>query len=374
MYSKICPAEDAVQTKAHPVQTIRDDNRKLPEPPPFIERVSEHLLTIKPPDWLIRSLIERGTVGTVFGDWNVGKSALAVNIACRVASGLPIVGQPTRQAAVLYVGNEGAQGIRRRFFAWQRHNGTNVEGSVYKTVIPTCLPDNQTEKGLLDVVRFIEGLHGSLGLAIMDTTSSTMGGDQKHGADMNAYLNALGQLFPNTTVMLLHHPGHGDKSRGRGASELPAACDWEFQLERVADFDNVIRLHNTKQRDVALHRDVYFQLLSQQLGIDDEGQPYGSVVAEHLHDYVAAEASKDPSPSQRKMLKVLRRLTNEERKLALNPDVARVLTSDWLDACVDEGIKPETARRLKGRLLKERQIKIDGIYVAAQDASQADTP
>jgi hypothetical protein len=98
------------------------------------------------------------------------------------------------------------------------------------------------------------------------------------------------------------------------------------------------------------------------------------VVAEHLHDYVAAEASKDPSPSQRKMLKVLRRSTNEERKLALNPDVARVLTSDWLDACVDEGIKPETARRLKGRLLKERQIKIDGIYVAAQDASQADTP
>ena len=105
MYSKSCPAEEAVRTKAHPAQTIRDYNRKLPEPPPFIERVSEHLLTIKPPDWLIRSLFERGTVGTVFGDWNVGKSALAVHIACRVASGLHIVGQPTPQAAVLYVGN-----------------------------------------------------------------------------------------------------------------------------------------------------------------------------------------------------------------------------------------------------------------------------
>ena len=66
-------------------------NRALPnriDPLEIIEPVASTLSDFEAPQWLIKRMIECGTLGQIYAGWNVGKSALAVDIACRVATGL----------------------------------------------------------------------------------------------------------------------------------------------------------------------------------------------------------------------------------------------------------------------------------------------
>ena len=346
-----------------------------PRPPHAIERVVDHLSEIKPPDWLVRSLIETQTIGTIFGETNVGKSALAVDIACRVAGGLTFAGQRTRAGAVLYVAQEGRGPLKRRFRAWELHNNHKLDRSIYQASIDVRIPDEGVEEQLTESVEWLNTEHGSLALVVMDTASTTMVGDQKHGADMNAFLAGIRRLFPESAVMLIHHPGHGDKSRGRGASELPAACDWEFKLERVDAIDKVVRLRNTKQRDAALHPDITFQLFAEILGVDEEGEDFESVVAEYLPDYKALVSNGKTSPTQTQMLNVLNMLAECQSSQALSRhDIVKVSTDDWIYECCKRGIKKDTARKCKSRLLETNRIQINGIYVSTRDAGQTDTP
>jgi len=346
---------------------------RLSAEPQMVRQVAVQLDHIRAPDWLVKWLIEQDTLGQIYAGWNVGKSVLAVDIACRVAAGLPVAGCKSKPGAVLYIAAEGAHGIRRRFAAWQIHNGHEVANCVYETVPPVRLPGDEIEQGLSRAREDIEAEHGPLALVVLDTASATMIGDQKHGADMNDYLAALYRVFGGVTKMLLHHVGHADKTRARGASELPAACDWEFRLDEVDDFDKVIRLRNTKQRDAALHQDTYFRLAYVSLGADDDGDDFGSVVAEYLPDYEeAAEPVRGPSRTGVIMLEVLANLTVEHRRRLTegghDPDGARVLTADWRKACEEAGIKAGTFRGIKARLLQQNKITEEGCYTAAADA------
>ena len=346
--------------------------RRLSAEPQIIEQIAAHLDNVSAPDWLVKWLIERDTLGQIYAGWNVGKSVLAVDIACRVAAGLPVAGRRTQTGSVLYVAAEGKNGIRRRFAAWQAYNECPVENCIYQTIPPVRLPGEEIERDLTMAREDIEAEHGPLVLVVLDTASATMTGDQKHGADMNDYLAALYRVFPGVTKMLLHHVGHADKTRARGASELPAACDWEFRLDEMDDFDKVIRLHNTKQRDAALHRDIYFRLVPVILGIDGEGDEYGSVVAEYFANYEpAAETTRSPSRTEREVLSLLNNLYERQRQTVTQSghDSAgvHVLTTDWREACIAAGINPNTYRSAKDRLIGKHLILINGPHVSVLD-------
>ncbi len=345
---------------------------RLSAEPQMVRQVAVQLDHIRAPDWLVKWLIEQDTLGQIYAGWNVGKSVLAVDIACRVAAGLPVAGCKSKPGSVLYIAAEGAHGIRRRFAAWQIHNGHQVANCVYETVPPVRLPSDEIEQGLSRAREDIEAEHGPLALVVLDTASATMIGDQKHGADMNDYLAALYRVFGGVTKMLLHHVGHADKTRARGASELPAACDWEFRLDEVDDFDKVIRLRNTKQRDAALHRDTYFRLAYVSLGADDDGDDFGSVVAEYLPDYEpAAEPVRGPSGKEREALAILSNLYQRQRQTVMqsghDPSSVRVLADDWRNACEDAGINYSTYRSIKRNLPAKDLIRVEGLHVLLCD-------
>ena len=337
-----------------------------------IEPVAHALENLTAPDWLIKWLIESSTIGQIFAGSNVGKSALAVEIACRVAAGMRVAGRRTKTGSVLYVAMEGMQGLRRRFKAWEIFNDVMIPESIYQTTIPTLLPDANIEAKLLEARDRIVEAHGILALVVLDTLAVTIRGDQKHGADMIAYLGALKRLFPVSAVMLLHHVGHIEKSRSRGASELPAACDWEFRLETVKSFDaGVIRLKNIKQRDARLHKDVYFKLTPVTLGSDEDGDEFGSVVAEYLPSYEVSERVRGPSPTGSQMLKSLNELMDERRQQleVSSREVQRIwiLVDEWRKSCIRAGVNDSTFRTNKSALIQKRLIDIDGVYVSAAD-------
>src|SRR5699024_4965434 len=78
------------------------------------------------PDWLLRGTLERDTFAMMFGDPGSGKSFLAIDWACRVATGAPWRDYAVKAGTVAYIAGEGQHGLVRRFRAWQHHHDVSI--------------------------------------------------------------------------------------------------------------------------------------------------------------------------------------------------------------------------------------------------------
>ena len=201
-----------------------------------------------------------------------------------------------------------------------------------------------------------------------------MAGEQNSTTDVDRFVATLRQLFPDSAVMLLHHAGHFDKQRGRGASSLPAACDWEFRLEDCkapADTEDIIktvRLVNTKQRDEELQSDFCFSLIRVVLGEDEDGEELTTVAPKYLLDLIDTPSfSTRWGPNATKMLELLDQILTEQSEQleasGYDPSGARVRSDNWRRRCIRANIKPDTFRQAKKRLLEHGEIDIAGDYV-----------
>ena len=65
---------------------------------------------------------------------------------------------------------------------------------------------------------------------------------------MSEFIVAVDKLINryDASVLLIHHSGHSDQSRGRGNSALKAAVDAEY---RVTKSDRFLYLNCTKMKD-----------------------------------------------------------------------------------------------------------------------------
>ena len=347
------------------------------DPLEVIESVASTLDDFEESQWLIKRMIECGTLGQIFSGWNVGKSALAVDIACRVATGLDFAGRKVCQGPVLYIAAEGGRGLKRRFKGWEEINGITIPSSLYRTRISVRLPEEGNAKMLKSALSYIEDKHGRPPLlVIIDTLAQTMVGEQNSTSEVDQFTATLREVFSDSAVMLLHHVGHADKQRGRGASSLPAACDWEFRLENIngsVDAENIIkyvRLVNTKQRDEELQSDFCFSLIRVVLGEDEDGEELTTVVPDYLPNLIAQSARTARwGPHMTKALSMLDQMIGEHLEdQDVDPDDVRVLFSDWQSQSIKSGIKPDTFRTIKKRLIDHGEIQIDGHYVSRVQA------
>src|SRR5262249_7475506 len=76
-------------------------------------------LTTAAPDWLVDRLLVAGSLGLLYGPPAAGKSLLALDWACSIATGEPWLGRPVRPGPVLYVAAEGSAGLGVRVAAWR---------------------------------------------------------------------------------------------------------------------------------------------------------------------------------------------------------------------------------------------------------------
>ena len=67
--------------------------------------------------YLVKRLIEPGTLCALYGPSTVGKTFLALDLAAHIAHGKPLAERPTERAPVLYCALEGAAGVDRRMAA-----------------------------------------------------------------------------------------------------------------------------------------------------------------------------------------------------------------------------------------------------------------
>ena len=73
-------------------------------------------------------------------------------------------------------------------------------------------------------------------------------GDENSAADIGAFLNSVDMLRDETgaAVVIVHHAGHGDKTRARGSSAIRAAVDVEYSLTKTPEG---VTLECTKAKD-----------------------------------------------------------------------------------------------------------------------------
>jgi hypothetical protein len=272
---------DRVEADIEALKTILERRRdKDASRKPHFERVVT--AGIKPVAWIVKKIIERGSVVLVFGDSGTGKSFFAISLAACVVTGTDFFGYPVkRPGAVLYVAGEGISGLSRRFHAWEIACGVSLkETPVFRYTGAANLLDRPGELSFA-LGAHIEK-HGEPRLVILDTWARTMGGDDSNSQDAAAALSNLDRIraqHPELTILIVHHSGHAAKDRARGWSGLFAAMDSVYRLEK---FDTQIVVTNTKQKEDAPVQPLAFSLRGVKLNgvISEDGEQEFSACCE----------------------------------------------------------------------------------------------
>lgn len=225
-------------------------------------------LEYRAPEYLIADLIETETLGLLFGDPGCGKSFVAADLGLSVATGTAFHGRKVKQGTVFLIAGEGHNGLTRRFEAWARHNGTGLKGKpMFMSNRSAQFLDAGSAASVAEAVGGLAAQHGDPALIVIDTLARNYGpGDENSTSDMGAFIAAVDDLkagFPGCAVMIVHHSGHGDKQRARGAMALKGALDCEYRVEKA---DNIITVTNTKMKDAEPPKPLAFTLTGVDLG------------------------------------------------------------------------------------------------------------
>ena len=214
-----------------------------------------------PPQYIIDELFETETLGVIFGEPGCGKSFLAVDIALSVASGTPFHNYKVKQGSVFFIAGEGHNGLARRFAAWSKARDVPLSGvPLFKSERAAQFLDGKSAKAVGDAVAAMAKQYGSPALIIIDTLARNFGaGDENNTRDMSEFIAAIDDLkarFIDCSVLIIHHTGHAEKQRARGATALKGALDTEYRVEMSG---TQMTLKNTKMKDAEPPKDLFLR-------------------------------------------------------------------------------------------------------------------
>lgn len=195
-----------------------------------------HLLTRREIDAIpdlepmIDGVLDKGTVAMLAAQPGAGKSFLALDWACRYATGLRWQGRDVNRmmeystgnqgpGKVLYIAAEGARGIKTRLAAWEHAWDAHVPEHQLRMLDQPVHLGNFNEVSML-IAEMEE--QGPFGLVIIDTLARCATGLEENNANemgrviQAAYMirNAMGN---DGTVLLIHHLGKSGVVRGSSA-------------------------------------------------------------------------------------------------------------------------------------------------------------
>ncbi|GGZ56043.1 hypothetical protein GCM10008101_06810 [Lysobacter xinjiangensis] len=213
-------------------------------------------IQIQPIDWLIDGWIAKDSLAGLVGPSGSCKSFLAIDWACRVATGTPWNGCDVQRGAVFVIAGEGRNGLRKRIEGWSFHTGVSIEGA--PLFIASTMPPLADGFGGVHVIAEIEELTDELffncggiepSLIVIDTVARAMAGKNENSAQDVGELIACMDLLRDrwgATVLAVHHTGHDASGRARGSSSFYAALDSEVLMKPRA---NALELKQTKAKD-----------------------------------------------------------------------------------------------------------------------------
>ena len=276
---------------------------------PHFEKIGNAV--ISPVKWLIKNIIEIGAFGMIFAGSGEFKTFLTIAAACCIATGNSFYGHAVKKGAVYYIASEGSSGIIRRFRAWSQENTPIKDAPIYEYKGAVNLID-----GAEILIRALENAIDEEAepplCAIIDTWSRSLGGDDSNTDSASAALSKIDTIrakFPGLAIIIIHHTGHQEKHRARGASLIHAAVDCEFRMEK--NKEGVITFTNTKSKESELMPPMAFKakkviLLSDDGSVlkNEDGDAETSIVLEAV-EYMAPYSGMGLGKNQERVLEVL---------------------------------------------------------------------
>lgn len=314
-------------------------------------------IEIRPPDWLLRGMLERDTFALVFGDPGCGKSFLAIDWAARVATGTPWRGHGVKGGPVVYVAGEGQQGFGRRIRAWSEHNGVSLADAPLFVAPAVAISETGQAAELLTA---IESLCEPPALIVLDTLARCFGGgDENATKDMSAFVSACDTIRQryHCTILVVHHTGHADKSRARGAIALKAALDAEYRLAK----DGNLLLTATKMKDAETPAPLGLELVTVELPgvVDDCGNAVTSAAIEVLDAETSAIVAKSMATRSGKRGKWQEVGLSVAQKLIATSDDGQASIKDWHTECEAAGMRQSTRYDVLAKLHGQGAIVVD---------------
>lgn len=337
---------------------VSNESAKIEQPVRRLQLTRADQIEMRPPHWLLRGMLERDTFALVFGDPGCGKSFLAIDWACRIATGTPWRGQAVKGGPVVYIAGEGQQGFGRRIRAWSQHHGVSL-ADVPLYLAPAVAMPNPTD--LMALATAIDAGVVNVGkpvLIVLDTLARCFGGgDENSTQDMSRFVlacDAIRQRY-GCTILVVHHAGHGDKTRARGAIALKAALDAEYRLAN----DDRLLLTATKMKDAETPPPLALRLVTVELPdlLDDYGNSVTSAAIEVVDADTGALVSQAKAAMSGKWQKTGLKIA---QRLIAKGDDGQASVSDWHKACEAAGMRQSTRYSVLAKLHEQGLINVDG--------------
>lgn len=219
------------------------------------------------PDWLVDGLLERDTMGLVFGDPAAGKSFFTIDLGASVASGAEFHGRATKAGPVIYIAGEGHGGLARRRMAWEVQRGISLRGApMFASAVAGNFLDDATTEAVVEAIRTTAETEGQPVLIVIDTLARNFGGgDENSTQDMNRFIAAIDRVraqWPGCTALVVHHTGHSNKERSRGSMALTGALDAGYRVEKDG---MAMTVTNTKMKDAPPPEPIGFEMVEKTL-------------------------------------------------------------------------------------------------------------
>lgn len=219
------------------------DTVEVPDPDVFdsrhagVPRIApfSHWRHMPPPEYIIDGLLEHGGLSCIIGPPGMGKSTVALDMACHIATGKSWQGRRTLKTRVLYLPGEGLSGAVQRLRAWEDAHGIDLSDDLLLGDSIILVKAENEAWG--EIAAYIA--RQGIGLVIFDTFARMSSGLEENSAtDVGIAVRRFDKLkeLTNAGVCVVHHTGKHDPSVGRGSSALNGALDSEL-LIRSATWD-----------------------------------------------------------------------------------------------------------------------------------------
>lgn len=194
-----------------------------------------HWRDMPPPEFIIEGLIEHGGLSAIIGPPGIGKSSVALDMACHIATGKRWQGRQTLKTRVLYLPGEGLSGAVQRIRAWEAAHDVELDENLL--LGNGIILVNAQNEAWGDIAAYIA--RQGVGLVIFDTFARMSAGLEENSAtDVGRAVRRFDKLkeLTNAGVAVVHHTAKHDQGVARGSSALNGALDSEL-LVRAATWD-----------------------------------------------------------------------------------------------------------------------------------------
>lgn len=292
---------------------------------------------------LVEGLIGPEQFVILYGESNSGKSFVSIDLGMSLARGIDWLGRRCEQGPVLYIGAEGAFGIRNRIAAYKLAYGLEDATPPFVLVpAPVDLLRPDADAGLvIDAARKVATkAEADVKLIVVDTLSRAIaGGNENSSEDMGALVRNADRIreASRATILFVHHSGKDTAKGARGHSLLRAACDVEAEVTK--DETKLTAVRFAKVRDGEANITLGFRLKVVELGHDPTGALVTSCIVQST-DERPTHRKEQLSEAYAQALEVFRNSSRHHGQPVTVDGftVTGVTFSDWQDDLVNAGL------------------------------------